>query len=68
LRRLRIDGQTWVPASDWVQQEDQPFSDGIDQGSVVLIDTDHGTYTAEAGFDVPIERVIGPEPSFDACI
>ena len=68
LDRLRINGETWVPVGGPIAREDNNFAFNIDQGSVVLTDADHGTYTAEAGFDVPIERVIGPEPSFDACL
>jgi hypothetical protein len=69
LHDLRIDGAIWVPVGGDVESTaEHPFADGLDQGSVVLTDADHGIYTSEAGFEVPIERVIGPEPTPDGCL
>lgn len=66
--RLRIDGEMWVPVEGTIAREGNNFGITVDQGSVILTDADHGTYTAEAGFDVPIERVVGPEPRFPDCM
>jgi long-subunit fatty acid transport protein len=67
LGSATIDGQLWLPVGGAVARQGGNFDFNVDQGSIILTDPDHATYTSSGGQEVELKRWERAPPSIPPC-